>query len=124
MQSNKLELHVRHVNNHVSVIVVHGDMTAAAERHVMDAYSQASGPAVRGVVLNFAGLQYMNSSGIGIVVALLVQANRQKQRLFACNLNEHYRHIFELTRLNESISIYPTEAEALLAAQAVQRGET
>ena len=57
----------------------------------------------------------MNSSGIGLLVTLLIRANRQKQRLLAYGLNEHYRHIFELTRLNEAIAIYDSEAAALAA---------
>jgi anti-sigma B factor antagonist len=59
----------------------------------------------------------MNSSGIGLLVTLLIRANRQKQRLLASGLSEHYRQIFELTRLNEAITIYPTEKEALEALQ-------
>ena len=43
------------------------------------------------------------------------RANRAKQRLLACGLNDHYRQIFELTRLDEAISIYGDEAEALAA---------
>ena len=57
----------------------------------------------------------MNSSGIGLLVTLLVRANRQKQRLLACGLSEHYQQIFELTRLNEAIGIYNSETEALAA---------
>jgi len=57
----------------------------------------------------------MNSSGIGLLVTLLIRANRQGQRLLAYGLNQHYRHIFELTRLNEAIHIYDAEAEALAA---------
>ena len=48
----------------------------------------------------------MNSGGIGLLVTLLVRANRQKQRLLAFGLNDHYRQIFELTRLDEAIGIY------------------
>jgi anti-sigma B factor antagonist len=57
----------------------------------------------------------MNSGGIGLLVTLLVRANRAKQRLLACGLNDHYRQIFELTRLDEAISIFDTEADALAA---------
>jgi anti-sigma B factor antagonist len=67
-------------------------------------------------VLNFSGLEYMNSGGIGMLVTLLVRANRQRQQLFAYGLNEHYRQIFELTRLDEAIGIYENEADALVAA--------
>ena len=52
-----------------------------------------------------------------MLVTLLVRANRQRQRLVAFGLNEHYRQIFELTRLDE-IGIFDTEAEAFAEADA------
>lgn len=94
----------------VSVIDIRGDITAASEGALMDAYGTASGAAV---VLNFSGLEYMNSSGIGLLVTLLIRARRAGQRLLACGLSDHYRQIFELTRLNDAINIYPDEATAL-----------
>jgi anti-sigma B factor antagonist len=69
-------------------------------------------------VLNFSGLEYMNSGGIGMLVMLLVRANRQRQRLLAYGLSDHYRQIFELTRLDEAIRIHANEAEALSDADA------
>jgi anti-sigma B factor antagonist len=68
------------------------------------------------LVLNFSGLEYMNSGGIGMLVTLLVRANRQRQQLLAFGLNDHYRQIFELTRLDEAIGIHANEADALAAA--------
>ena len=82
----------------------------------MGAYTQATNDSTRAVILNFSGLEYMNSGGIGLLVTLLVRANRLKQKLLAFGLNEHYRQIFELTRLDEAIGIYDDEAAALAAA--------
>jgi anti-sigma B factor antagonist len=56
----------------------------------------------------------MNSGGIGMLVTLLVRANRQRQKLAAYGLSDHYREIFELTRLDEAITIYDNEASALV----------
>jgi anti-sigma B factor antagonist len=84
----------------------------------MEAYTRATEGGVRAVLLDFSGLEYMNSGGIGLLVTLLVRANRLKQRLLACGLSEHYRQILELTRLDEAISIYGDEAEALAAVTA------
>jgi anti-sigma B factor antagonist len=108
---------VRKVNDHVSVIDIHGEVTAAAENALMDAYTQ-SGSQLRAVVLNFSDLQYMNSSGIGLLVTLLIRVNRHKQRLLAYGLSDHYRQIFDLTRLDEAIGIHSTESDALAAAAA------
>jgi anti-sigma B factor antagonist len=113
MTSEKIQLAVRKANPHTSVIDIQGEINAFAENALMDAYTQATSQGARYIVLNFSSLDYMNSSGIGLLVTLLIRANRQKQRLVACGLSEHYQQIFELTRLNEAIVIYPGEAEAL-----------
>jgi anti-sigma B factor antagonist len=104
---------VRKVSNTASIIDIKGEISAFAEDALMEAYSEASTPTTRKIILNFDGLEYMNSSGIGLLVTLLIRVNRQKQRLLAFGLSEHYKHIFELTRLNEAIGIYDSEVDAL-----------
>jgi anti-anti-sigma factor len=106
---------VRRASDGTGVIEIRGDITAASEDALMDAYGRAGDGDARAVLLDFSQLEYMNSGGIGLLVTLLVRANRAKQRLLACGLNDHYRQIFELTRLDEAISIYTDEAEALAA---------
>jgi anti-sigma B factor antagonist len=107
---------VRDGGSGTSIVDIAGDITAACEDVLMDAYARAAGEDTSAVILNFSGLEYMNSGGIGLLVTLLVRANRAKQKLLAYGLNEHYRQIFELTRLDEAIGIYGSEAEALAAA--------
>ena len=97
----------------VSIIDVQGEITSFAENVLMDAYTQATSEGADVIILNFGGLEYMNSGGIGLLVTLLIRANRKDQTLLAYGLTEHYQQIFELTRLNEAIKIYGTEAEAL-----------
>jgi anti-sigma B factor antagonist len=105
------------IDERTTVIRVRGDVTAASEQPLMAAYSHV-GEKTRTVVLDFSGLDYMNSGGIGLLVTLLVRANRQKQKLLACGLNDHYKQIFELTRLDEAIGIHDSEVAALAAAKA------
>jgi anti-sigma B factor antagonist len=73
----------------------------------------------KSIVLNFTDLAYMNSGGIGLLVTLLVRAQRHAQRLLAYGLSDHYRQIFELTRLDEAVGIHDDEQAALRAAGAV-----
>lgn len=115
MTQTNLNTEVRKPNQNVSIIDIQGDVTGFAENILMDAFSQASNGSTRAILLNFNGLDYMNSSGIGLLVTLLIRTQRQKQRLMAYGLSEHYQEIFTLTRLNEAIGIYTDEAEALAA---------
>jgi anti-sigma B factor antagonist len=116
--ASKVKIRVRQADADTCVLEVLGELTAFAEDQLMAAYNEACDRKVRNVILNFNGLEYMSSSGIGLLVTLLIRAQRQQKRLLACGLNEHYRHIFELTRLNEAISLHPDEPSALTAAAA------
>ncbi len=117
MSQCKMTMKVRLVNEQVSIIDIQGKVTGTAEDLLMEAYNQAG--AVQTLILNFSRLDYMNSSGIGLLVTLLIRANRQGQRLIAVSLSDHYRHIFDLTGLNQAIIIFATEAEALAALAVV-----
>src|SRR4051812_9397908 len=109
MPETNVRMDVRRISPQVSMINIAGDMTGLVEDVLMAAYNEASTPSTRAIILNFAGLEYMNSSGIGLIITLLIRTNRQQQRLVACGLSEHYRHIFELTRLTDAIAIFDTE---------------
>ena len=118
MPQANVSMSVRTVGDTVSIVDVQGDVTVFAENALMDAYTRASASGARALILNFSEMEYMNSGGIGLLVTLLIRINRQKQRLLTYGLSEHYRHIFDITRLNEAIGVYDTEAEALNAARA------
>ena len=107
---------VRKVGNKASIMDIKGDVNSFSENALMDAYTQASAGDTQSIILNFTVLEYMNSSGIGLLVTLLIRANRQDQRLIAFGLSQHYQQIFELTRLNEAIPICETEAQGLALA--------
>jgi anti-sigma B factor antagonist len=114
MGVSTVTMDVRLVGDSTAVVDIKGEVTAACEPVLMSAYD-AAGSSAR-LVLNFDGLEYMNSGGIGMLVTLLVRVNRQRQKLAAYGLSEHYREIFELTRLDEAITIYDSEQSALVGA--------
>ena len=118
MPEARVSMNVRKGTGAANIVDIEGEVTAFCENVLMDAYTQAAAGGTRAIVLNFGGLEYMNSGGIGLLVTLLIRANRQGQRLVAVGLNEHYRQIFELTRLDDAIGIYPSESDALAAVGA------
>jgi anti-sigma B factor antagonist len=97
-----------------AILRIHGEITGGSEPPIMAAYAQAGD--ARSIVLDFGQLEYMNSGGIGLLVTLLVRAQRAGQKLLAVGLSEHYRQILSLTRLDEAIAIHDDEPAALAAA--------
>lgn len=96
------------------ILRIHGEITGQSEGPLMAAYGTVGG--ARSIVLDFGHLEYMNSGGIGLLVTLLVRAQRAGQQLLAIGLSDHYRQILALTRLDEAIGIHDDEAAALAAA--------
>jgi len=113
MEKPATRMDIRQADGRTAVIDIRGDVTAASESALMSAYEEAAQQGARRLVLNFSGLEYMNSGGIGMLVTMLVRANRHNRQLAAFGLSEHYREIFELTRLDEAITIYDDERSAL-----------
>ena len=119
MPEAQVKMNFRKASEKVSIIDVEGELTAFAEDVLMDAYNQATDGQAHAIILNFEDLEYMNSSGIGLLVTLLIRINREKQQLLTYGLSDHYRSIFQITRLDDAISTYDTDEEAVRAANAM-----
>jgi anti-anti-sigma factor len=111
------EATVRTVSN-VAVIDLGGELNAEAEETLNAAYTEARGQDPRAILLNFRDVEYINSTGIALIVGVLAEARKARQAVLACSLSDHYREIFQITRLVEYMSIFPDEATALAEALA------
>ena len=97
----------------VWILDIAGEINAAAEPVLQAAYERATQAGAQVIVLNFEQLNYMNSTGIGLLVTLLIRVSHKHQTLRAYGLNEHYRQIFQLTRLDEAITLCASKEEAV-----------
>ena len=114
MSDTASRLQVRTPAPGIAVIEIAGEVTRDSDAALKEAYGQVAEGA-RAIVLGFDSLEYMNSSGIGLLVTLLVRAQRNRQQILAFGLSDHYRQIFELTRLDEVIAIHDSETAAIAA---------
>jgi anti-anti-sigma factor len=104
MATRELEATVREADG-VPVIDLAGDVNAAAEAALHGAFETAIQAGPDAVVLDFAATEYINSTGIALIVGLLAQARAQGIEVRATGLSEHYREIFEITRLADFMTI-------------------
>ena len=107
---------VRKPDDRMSIVDIRGELTGFAEEVLMNAYDEAAARGSRVIILNFEGLEYMNSTGIGLLVTLLIRANRDGRTLMTCGLSQHYQTIFQITRLDDVIATFESEDAAIHAA--------
>jgi anti-sigma B factor antagonist len=118
MAARTLEAQVRHRQPRVAVVDLRGEINAFAEDVLNTAYAQAEQDHPEVILLNFAEVDYINSTGIALIVSLLARARKSHVRLLSCGLSEHYVEIFNITRLADFMSVYPDEATALASTGA------
>jgi anti-anti-sigma factor len=113
---------VRHLNVEVrlepdvAVLDLMGEINGFAEEALNTAYAQADAKDTKTILLNFEGVDYINSTGIALIVGLLARARVSKRRLVAFGLSDHYVEIFEITRLSDFMSVFPDEQSAVQEA--------
>lgn len=108
------------VEYNVAIIDLTGEIDAFGDAALQTAYTQADGNSPTAIVLNFAGVDYINSTGIALIVGILARARKDHRRLLTTGLSEHYQHIFTITRLSDFMTIAPDEAAALREVAAGQ----
>lgn len=104
MTTGELEVVVQE-HGDAPVLSLVGDLNATAEDAINRAFTQAMVPGPTAVVLDFARTDYINSTGIALIVQLLGRARARAVAIRAVGLSPHYREIFEITRLSDFMTI-------------------
>jgi anti-anti-sigma factor len=94
-----------HVEGAGARIELRGDIDSSARDALGAAYAQTAGAPE--VLLDFAAVDYINSTGIALIVSVLARARAQRRKVVASGLSAHYREIFDITRLSDFIELFP-----------------
>lgn len=115
MEVRHLEVEVGRKENAV-VLHMKGEINGFAQEALSEAYEKAETESPEAVVLDFTEVEYINSTGIALIVGLLAKARASGRRVIACGLSEHYVEIFTITRLSDFMSVVPDEERAIREA--------
>jgi anti-sigma B factor antagonist len=114
---SKCHAEVREAPPGSAVITVTGDIDGRAADVLASAYERAvAGTDPATIVLDFSSVGYINSTGIALIVSVLAMARAQRRKVVAAGLSDHYREIFDITRLSDFIEVFPTLADAVSQA--------
>jgi anti-sigma B factor antagonist len=112
MAVRHLEAEVRQERGR-AILDLRGEINGFAQEALDAAYSEAESNDPEIILLNFEEVDYINSTGIALIVGLMARARGSKRRLVAFGLSDHYVEIFEITRLSDFMSVFPDEQSAM-----------
>jgi anti-sigma B factor antagonist len=109
---------VRHLDG-LAIVDLPARIDGSAEQTLNEAYAEATERGAKRVVLNFTGVDFLSSTGIALIVGVLARSRKDGKQISSCGLSDHYREIFEITRLSDFMRIYPDERAALAGSERV-----
>ena len=96
---------VTRLEGETAVIDLRGEINSQAAAAFDAAYSDVARSGAKRIMLDFAAVDYINSTGIALIVGLLARARAAHLPIAAAGLSEHYREIFTITRLSDFMEI-------------------
>lgn len=99
----------------LAILRFQGDITSASKDVVMGAYEKVSKDHAYKILLDFSKVAYLNSSGIALVIQMLMEANRSGQRVQIFGLTPHFQKVFTMVGLTKYTALHPDEVTAKAA---------
>ena len=108
-----LEVQSRKADNGVTVVAPTGRLDVAGAPALKDAISEAVKDGTPRVVIDMEGISFVDSTGLGSVIAALKQIRSSQGDLRLAAPNQQVRVVLELTTLDRVFPYYSTVEEAL-----------
>ncbi len=105
--------HITRDDNGVTVVRVEGQLIVGNRQELKDLVGRALDAGERKFLIDFAAAGYIDSSGLGALVALSRRVRDAGGELRLSGLNEDLRSLFELTKLDTLFAIADTPEQAL-----------
>lgn len=99
----------------VAAIRFEGDISSTSRDAVIGSYQALPKESTKLILLDFAKVDYINSSGIALVIQLLIEAANAGQKVFAFGLSPHFTKVFTMVGITKYASLYPDQDQALAA---------
>jgi anti-sigma B factor antagonist len=97
----------------VTVLRFEGDISSASKDAVIGSYHSLSKETVKFVMLDFTKVEYINSSGIALVIQLLMEASNSGQKVLAFGLSPHFMKVFTMVGITKYAGLFPDQTAAL-----------
>ena len=98
----------------LAVMRFEGDITSLSEEAVLGQYNSLSAGTTK-ILLDFSKVPYLNSSGIALVIQLMMAASKVPQKVLCFGLTPHFVKVFTMLGLAKYTTLHADEAAARAA---------
>jgi anti-anti-sigma factor len=99
----------------VTVLRFEGDIASTSKEAVLGAYQAQPKATAKLILLDFSKVDYINSSGIALVIQMLIEASNSGQKVYAFGLSAHFTKVFTMVGITKYAGLFADQTAALAA---------
>jgi anti-anti-sigma factor len=99
----------------VAVLRFEGDIASTSKDAVLGTYQSLPKASNKLILLDFTKVDYINSSGIALVIQLLIESSNSGQKVYAFGLSAHFTKVFTMVGITKYAGLFPAQADAMAA---------
>src|SRR5277367_3560454 len=104
-----------HTEDTIPVVSITGDIDLETSPQLRDFLKPKSSKKTPALLLDFSGVNYIDSSGLATLIEYFQAVQGFKGRLALAALSPRVKNVFEIVRLEQIFAIYPDVPNALAA---------
>lgn len=100
-------------DNQVVVVGLSGSLDVSVQKELKDKLIDASQSKETDLVVDFSGVEFIDSSCLGVLVSLAKKLREQKGDIKISRLSSDVKSIFQITRLDRVFEIFDDNKQAV-----------
>ncbi len=98
----------------ITVLRFAGDITSTSQAAVLGTY-QGLPDTAKKILVDFSNVEYLNSSGIALVIQMMIAASKKGQSIQTFGLTPHFQKVFTMVGMTKYTKLHPDEQAACAA---------
>lgn len=99
----------------VAIVRFEGDIASTSKEAVLGTYQSLPKATTKIILLDFTKVEYINSSGIALIIQMLIEASNSGQKVYAYGLSAHFTKVFTMVGITKYAGLFPDQNAAVAA---------
>ncbi|WP_027183447.1 STAS domain-containing protein [Desulfovibrio inopinatus] len=99
--------------NDIAVLEIQGRLDSNTSKVLEDKVTELLGQNTKKMLMDFNGVDYINSTGLRVLLLTLQQLKKREGRLVLCSIKDYMKEVFDISGYTEIFPIYPSQDEGL-----------
>ncbi len=104
---------VEKTNGEVTILELNGRLDSNTSKILEDKVMEVLGQGRKKLLMDFGDVDYINSTGLRVLLLALQQLKKNQGRLVLCSIKDYMKEVFEISGYTEIFPIFPDQGEGL-----------